>query len=513
MTAKQEMTAHGGNTTRWVKSGHDLWKLKTQQPHLFARPQDESPSALARPVPTGFKETSTPGWLQNAERQVFLEAATQKLFWLDREAGVHRELHQGENLNECLSVASAAVAVGGSSASSSTPSSAAVGSSTASSPSVATPAAQGQQARHVVIMDFHKAAEAFKIDLEHIDRPAAMLAVYGNAAGAAPAELVARTLHEKLLRRLGANRSQWSVKALQAELADALGAAAAEAAAGESPRVVAAVALQLGGRLVAAAAGGASCLVADPSVQGPSRVLASLGREDGEVDVSSVDLSTVASVPCALLLTEAIGRDTEAAALLQAARGRPRAASIALLRDARAERSAAPLPSAAAAGARFLWTTAAGSLAEASAGSAAGPAPKRRRTESADERVRCRRILLKYAGCKHAVDTVRRKPVRRSLHQAEAALFDVLVEVDTGGDAAFAKQCRAVSECSSSLKGGDLIGDVGWWTKPVEKPGEKISRDVASRNAVVRAALQLEIGELSDLLISDEGVQILQRRA
>ena len=40
--------------------------------------------------------------------------------------------------------------------------------------------------------------------------------------------------------------------------------------------------------------------------------------------------------------------------------------------------------------------------------------------------------------------------------------------------AAFTQQCRAMSECTSSLKGGELAGDVGWLKMPEVKPGEKV---------------------------------------
>lgn len=77
----------------------------------------------------------------------------------------------------------------------------------------------------------------------------------------------------------------------------------------------------------------------------------------------------------------------------------------------------------------------------------------------------------------------------------------------------FSHSCRALSECSSSLKGGDLAGDVGWLVKPVERPGERLSKQAASRNAVVRAAFELEVGEISDILVSEDGAHILQRIA
>merc|ERR1712066_971183 len=78
-------------------------------------------------------------------------------------------------------------------------------------------------------------------------------------------------------------------------------------------------------------------------------------------------------------------------------------------------------------------------------------------------------------------------------------------------EAAFTQQCRAISECTSSLKGGDLAGDIGWLRLPEVKPGEKISKEVAQRMGVTRAALGLAVNEVSDIVVSDEGVHLLKR--
>lgn len=474
MTSKQEREAQGGNTTYWCKSGKDLWKLKSQQPHLFAR-QNQSAEADApkRSLPPGFEETASPGWLWNPERKIFLETATHRLLWLDSAAGVHRELAQGMDLAGTLAITGGA----------------------ATSPSRAPE--PGRAARHVVIMDLHKAAEAFKLDLGHLDRPAAMLAVYGSVVGAVPAELAARALHEKLLKRLGAFRSRWSDEALQAAVVEAFVECSDP---GAEKCVAAAVALLLGSKLIAAAAHGAVCAVAAPD----GEVTQSVCGEGTTVRGACMDLAGSGAL-CVLLLTEAIRDSARTAAVAQAARGRPRASAVSLLQDPPAE--TAPSPRAAAC-ARLTWS------APDADPTPAGPASKRHKAEpSSEARVRCRQILLKYVGCCKPTDSVRRRPVRRTLAQAETALLGVLRELDEGGDAAFAKQCRAVSECSSSLKGGDLVGDVGWLTRPVEKVGERPSKEVASRHAVIRAAFDLEVGELSDILVSDDGVHVLQRRA
>eukprot|EP00929_Paragymnodinium_shiwhaense_P013065 TRINITY_DN120922_c0_g1_i1.p1 TRINITY_DN120922_c0_g1~~TRINITY_DN120922_c0_g1_i1.p1 ORF type:complete len:523 (-),score=129.98 TRINITY_DN120922_c0_g1_i1:152-1720(-) len=492
LTGKQDQTRDGGNTTRSNKTSIELWKLKNLQPHLFNRQPGQS-SETGRKYPPGFEETGTPGWLFNYERQLLLEEQTQKMYWIDGPSGQQREAHEGVDFSTVVTLKGAAAANAEKS--------------------------QGHQAKHVAIMDFHKAAEAFKIDFAHIDRPAAMLAVYGNAEGAVPAEVAAKSLHEKLLRKLGAWRSKWADPDLEAAVSEALSSiAATDAAEGHAGGVVSAVALQLGCRLVLGAAGGAACHVGEPLPKGPA-VVATLASElTGGSPASSstspadgtprslaskcVDLSGCKSAMI-LLATSSMNEADREIALLQTAKGRPRAGATSLLRRQPDDKATC---SRAAASLQLV-----NCLTEESGSE--GSASKRRRTGDADERVRCRRILLKYVGCKQPSDQVRRKPVKRSQGAAAEELLPVLTDVDAQGDAAFVKHCRALSECVSCLKGGDLVGDAGWWTRPVEKPGEKLSRDVAAKNAVIKTALQLEIGEVSDILVSDDGVQILQRRA
>merc|ERR1712061_881378 len=97
-------------------------------------------------------------------------------------------------------------------------------------------------------------------------------------------------------------------------------------------------------------------------------------------------------------------------------------------------------------------------------------------------------------------------------------LLDTLEEARARGAApaveeTFTKQCRAISECTSSLKGGDLAGDIGWLSMPEVKPGEKIPKEVSLRMLVIRAALGLAVHEVSDIVVSEEGVHLLKRTA
>lgn len=503
-TAKQERESVGG-TTYWAKSGKDLWKLKNQQPHLFQRRPADGQGTNKWHYPAGFEESSTPGWLFNPERQVFLSADLQRRLWLDGEAKVYRELHEGEDLSDTLAVRGAATRAG-----------------------------KGSDARHVVIMDLHKAAEAFKLDLSHLDKPAAMLAVYSQVAGGVPSEVAARSLHERVLKRLSAHRSVWSDESLQAVLIDAFAHVAADhssrSGSGDKdssnsgkrqetgPGVAATVVLLLGPKLVAATTQhGVCCLLEDPDKQdskpseeksaatGESPVqVATLSAGGATTHTSCAEFcqSATGTGQCILLATGPASEQAYSAAAAHVAKGRPRAGAIALLQGARQGGAT----SRAAACARLSWAP-------------EGPAAKRQRVAAEGSsaevtKVRCRQILLKYIGCRQARDPVRRgRVVSRSLAEAEVALLGVLEEVDGAGDALFTQRCRAVSECSSSLKGGNLAGDIGWMSRPVEKPGEKLSKETLSKHAVARAALGLRIGELSDILVSEEGVHLLQRIA
>ena len=332
----------------------------------------------------------------------------------------------------------------------------------------------------------HKAADVFKLDLSHLDKPAAMMAVYRHAEGALAPETAAKGVHERLLRRLAAYRGSWSSQAMQAALAECLMDVAAEhkAAAG----VAGAVALIFGARLIVAASHGATCAVADklPGDVKDVRIAASSSSAwDGRVGGPGLATAAVAldsrSTASVLLHTVAIGEHDARAAAAHVDLGRCRAGAVSLL-QAGSSAPGASERSHAAACARLSW---------AADDEDDGPAAKRARTEKgkAADKVRCRQVLLKYVGCKLAVDKVRRKPVTRSLAEAEGKLLEMLGALAaaraSGGAqaeaAAFTQQCRALSECQSSLKGGDLAGDIGWLTLPVVKPGEKLPKEKAAR--------------------------------
>merc|ERR1740121_238975 len=220
---------------------------------------------------------------------------------------------------------------------------------------------------------------------------------------------------------------------------------------------------------------------------------------------------------CLILHTESVDEQTARRAAGLAERGRPRAGAVALLQQP--ADSADLGQSRAAACVHLAWAG-----AEEVDGGIVGPAAKRARTgdpKSKEQKVRCRQVLIKYASCSKPTDAVRRKPIVRCQADAELAMLGVLTTLEearaAGGaaaaEAAFTKQCRAVSECISSLKGGDLAGDVGWLRLPEVKPGEKISKEVAQKMLVARAALGLAVNEVSDIVVSDDGVKLLKRAA
>lgn len=515
-------------------SGYKLWKLKSSQPHLFAnieRMRGFGGSATGDPTVGGQAPQGVPGfdhvaagWLFHSDRQVYMEEASRRCLWYDSTAGIYRELAAGEDLVGELALTGAATT---------SSSSRVVAPNKASTLPAASPSSSSSpttSARHLVIIDLHKAADMFKFDLTHIDRPAAMLAVYKHAEGAALPETAAKCLHEKILRRLAAFRGLWSEEALQAALVDAMSGAAVEL---KAPVAIAgAVALLLGSRLIAAANHGAACAIADALPENMKDIRSAVASSPGaEISATCLRLES-RSAACILLYTESIDEQAARQAAGHAERGRPRAGAVALLQQAAsasstsADAPAVSLPacSRAAACAHLAWAG-----AEEVEGGTGGPASKRARTSELkgkdgrgkETKVRCRQVLVRYYGCRQTADSLRRKPARRSQAEAEAAVLGVLNALEearaAGGisaaEAAFTKNVRAVSECTSSLKGGDLAGDIGWLRLPEIKPGEKVTRETAQRMLVIRAALGLAVNEVSDIVVSDDGVHLLKRAA
>jgi len=129
------------------------------------------------------------------------------------------------------------------------------------------------------------------------------------------------------------------------------------------------------------------------------------------------------------------------------------------------------------------------------------PLAKRPRTEP--QQVRVRHILVKFRDCKNPVDKVRNRPVTRGRWEAERLLRKVLEEFEDSEPqkraSVFSQRCREFSDCQSSLRGGDLTGDINWVRRG--KMG----------TAFDDAAFALQVGQLSDLVDSDAGIHLIWR--
>lgn len=476
-------------------SGHKLWKLKSSQPHLFLNARqikEGTPGASSnRSSPVGIPgfEQVRSGWLFHSERQLYLEESTQKILWHDTNAGVYSEYNFGEDLSAELVFSGVATTSSASRATGSKPPSGAGAAATTGS-------ARQQSARHLVIMDLHKAADMFKLDLNHMDKPAAMIAVYKHSEGAVAPEMAAKGLHEKILRRVSSNRSSWSNEDLQTALSECMATVAAEQ---KAPTGIAGVVtLIFGPRLVVAASHGSACAIADalPGDMKDIRIAASSGSPgDAPVTTACITLCSQ-SASCVLLHTEAIDEQAARAAAGHAERSHPRAGAVALLQGLNQSSQG----SRAAACVHLAW------ISEETEEQKAKRA-KVEKDKIKENKVRCRQVLLKYEGCKKAIDPVRKKTVSRSLAEAEAAMLGALQALEEarvrGGapaaEEAFTKQCRAMSECTSSLKGGDLAGDIGWLKLPEVKLGEKVSKEIAQKIQIINKALSLSVGEVSEI--------------
>lgn len=130
------------------------------------------------------------------------------------------------------------------------------------------------------------------------------------------------------------------------------------------------------------------------------------------------------------------------------------------------------------------------------------PPEKKIKLEQVSSQIRLRHILLKHRECKSTVDKVRNKQVKRTRGDAERLLRAVLEECESDPKhRVFTQRCRELSECQSSLGVGDLAGDLGW-----VKPGKYGA-------PFDTAAFTLQVGQLSDLVDTEQGVHVLMRVA
>eukprot|EP00933_Yihiella_yeosuensis_P012963 TRINITY_DN12247_c0_g2_i1.p1 TRINITY_DN12247_c0_g2~~TRINITY_DN12247_c0_g2_i1.p1 ORF type:complete len:355 (+),score=81.05 TRINITY_DN12247_c0_g2_i1:61-1065(+) len=185
--------------------------------------------------------------------------------------------------------------------------------------------------------------------------------------------------------------------------------------------------------------------------------------------------------------------EIEPIAAKMASQHRPRAGSRSLVNLARSKEISGPLLMA---NVNFVWS------APISDKDTERPT-KRAKTEAGDK-VRVRHILLGYVGAVQP-KVPGKKKVTRTAEEAEQKMLEVLGELDKE-PTQFTAKCRELSECQSSLKGGELAGDLGWLSR--DKPDPK-----SIQPEVHKAAFTLAIGQLSDMVFSRAGVHLLIRTA
>jgi len=518
-----------------ARTKQNLWNVKQERPELFATSGgvvagtgasaqgcEPGPTSTAVNLPPGFELCGRDGWLHHSGKGIFLEIATGQQLWFDVAANSYEELHVGALL-DLVCTGGAATSLGSTASTSSRsrglsprevhvaeqPSS--TGANTARQPAP----------RHLIVPDLHRTAQVFKADLDHLDRPAALVALFGSVTGSsmAPTDAAAVGLHERLIRRLAAFRGFWSDEALAAAVKSSLADVAASHG-GVHPQV--ALALSVGSHVVSAAAPGTClCAAAQISAAGSAKPLVTSPERLAEPETSLLAsirchrLADVSEAMCLALVTGDLQLDNEemlAAAAPQLAVGRPRAASVAVLRDARQRGAVGQL-----AVACFRL----GPTPNAAVGSNMVTRPPAKRLRTAEEphgKIRVRQILLRHWRGSGAAptDPVRRKPVQRTPEEAELQMLEVLEGLAKDGLCGFSNACKAVSECQSALKGGELAGDMGWLAKDkgvdVQQANGRTVRPVIP-TPVLKAAFELEVGQLGDLLHSDLGVHLLLRTA
>merc|ERR1712151_88167 len=112
-------------------------------------------------------------------------------------------------------------------------------------------------------------------------------------------------------------------------------------------------------------------------------------------------------------------------------------------------------------------------------------------------------------------DPVRGKRVVRSQQEAEERMLEVLIELRKNNLAGFPSACKALSECQSSLKGGEFAGDLGWLDRKSDDKQEQKNKALRVQlpSNVLRGAFELGVGELGDIWTSEQGVHLVQRTA
>eukprot|EP00746_Dinoflagellata_sp_MGD_P015512 gnl/MRDRNA2_/MRDRNA2_134483_c0_seq1.p1 gnl/MRDRNA2_/MRDRNA2_134483_c0~~gnl/MRDRNA2_/MRDRNA2_134483_c0_seq1.p1 ORF type:complete len:525 (-),score=111.93 gnl/MRDRNA2_/MRDRNA2_134483_c0_seq1:99-1673(-) len=483
----------------------ESWRLKGGLVDCHGRPLPP-PEEKEVATPPGFEPVpDQPGFFYSPSRKLFWQKKLNKFSWFDEASQIYRDWFEGEHVPVVV-----------------------LGAASSTSTAAADPAP-----KHVVINDLHQVAKALKEDLDHHERPASMLGVFGssNAEGSVDPAVVARGVHGKLIARLKVDRNRWSDN----ELRSALEGALEDLSVGNGQQPLA-VALVVGRRLFAVKTGGAHfCVVVQSgSCAEPHTVIWGANVNFGSSSSGSTNkcsscclsldetVSPAQVLYCSLLVGESGTKQEETLAAVQRhlLQGRPRAASLSLMKDLHSRGSAKSI-------------AAASVLIKASpkeADTILGPEPKKPKTASGNplttgdgqEHVRARQILLRYAAkdvpADKLVDPVRKKRVTRTLEEAEKAMLEVMLGFQgDSGATGFPKVCRNISECMSALKGGETAGDVGWLDvvkgEFSQYQGQKTQDTVRATVPpnVVKALADRRVGELTDIVVSSVGVHLLQR--
>mmetsp|Transcript_115140 Transcript_115140/g.215542 ORF Transcript_115140/g.215542 Transcript_115140/m.215542 type:complete len:538 (+) Transcript_115140:190-1803(+) len=523
LTGQQEAWSLGGGPGKYWEdkpnagySGTPLWKLHAERDALR---QSEANAAVK--IPDGFVKTKQKGsqWYWSDKRQVFWNSEDKRFYVWDTTKDQPVLLYEAKTYE--ISIAAGFICH-----------------------------ERAAQVKHVIVKELPRAATALRISIGHLDLPCALYALYeghrGGTTGNACTNFCAKHFHEKLLPKLSAFRGYWEDSRFENAMRESfeeLDKSFADKHPGSSEGCSAAVALVSGHRLVVASLGdisGVLCYrsgetarlaeahaIPDPDAeddddsddQDPAKASAAAAaaarpirwtRAFGDLDFKGPgkepQLSATPQVKVIHLehkhhgfaficrsLYGAIGGSPAVTTVFRRSQGRPRMASGTLV-DAAVQWLGQVGPDCGLASVVAFFDK----VEEKDA-----PLAKKARTEQTKQ-VRLRHILLKHKECKSVIDKVRNKQVKRSRSEAEKMLRAVLEETaNDKGLKLFGQRVRELSECQSSLKAGELAGDLGWVKRGTSKLGEVFEA----------AGFALQIGQMSDLIDSEQGVHIIVRTA
>jgi NIMA-interacting peptidyl-prolyl cis-trans isomerase 1 len=519
LTGQQDAWQQGGGPGKYWEdkpnagySGTPLWKLHAERDAAIA-----AANAVATvKIPDGFKKHKD-HWYWSDKRQVFWNVKDGEFYVKDLTKDRLVQLYEAKSFEIAISAGFICHE-------------------------------KAAQVRHVIVKELPKAAQALRISIGHLDLPCAMYALYeghrGSASGNVCTDFCSKHLHGKLLPKLASFRGYWEDERLEAAMRESfeeLDSNFAEKHPESKEGCCAAVALVTGSRLVVASLGDISCVlchrtgevvrlvqahaIPDPDLEEEedsedeeqARAAAEAAarplrftRSFGDLDFKGVgkvpQLQATPEVKVIHLehkhhgfaficrsLYASIGGSPAVTTVFRRSAGRPRMASGTLV-DAAVQWLGQVGPEMGLASVVAFFDK-----AEAPD----TPAAKKARTTETTQ-VRLRHILLKHKECKSVIDKVRNKQVKRTRGDAERLLRAVLEECEGDkGHKIFSTRVRELSECQSSLKAGDLAGDLGWVKKGTSKMGEVFEA----------AGFALQKNQLSDLVDTEQGIHIILRTA